>query len=126
MKADFVYTGIRVKDLEKSIEFYTKVLGMQVFGRQKIEEVGGEVVDLRSSKDGPELELNYYGKGSKHDVPYTVGEGLDHLAFHVEDMDKAIRESEEAGFPVVLEVRTAASRWVYITDPNGLYIELVS
>jgi len=41
MKADFIYTGIRVSDLEKSIEFYSKVLGMTVSGRETIEETGG-------------------------------------------------------------------------------------
>ncbi len=126
MKADFVYTGIRVRDLERSIAFYTKILNMQVTGRQKIKEVDGEVVSLQSKKGGPELELNFYEKGSTHDAPYTVGEGLDHLAFHVDNMDEAIREAEAAGHPVVLDVRTAKSRWVYIQDPDGIYIELLS
>ena len=126
MKADFVYTGIRVRDLERSIAFYTKILKMQVTGRQKIKKVDGEVVSLRSKKGGPELELNFYEKGSTHDAPYTVGEGLDHLAFRVGNMDEAIREAEAAGHPVVLDVRTAKSRWVYIQDPDGIYIELLS
>ena len=126
MKADFVYTGIRVRDLERSIAFYTKILNMQVTGRQKIKEVDGEVVSLRSKKGGPELELNFYEKGSTHDAPYTVGEGLDHLAFRVGKMDEAIREAEAAGHPVVLDVRTTKSRWVYIQDPDGIYIELLS
>ncbi len=126
MKADFVYTGIRVRDLERSIEFYTKILNMQVTGRQKIKEVDGEVVSLQSRKGGPELELNFYEKGSKHDAPYTVGEGLDHLAFRVDNMDKAIREAESAGHPVILNVQTDKSRWVYIQDPDGIYIELLT
>ena len=126
MKADFVYTGIRVRDLERSIAFYTKILNMQVIGRQKIKEAYGEVVSLQSKKGGPELELNFYEKGSKHDAPYKVGEGLDHLAFHVDNMDEAIREAESAGHPVVLEVKTDRSRWVYIQDPDGIYIELFS
>ena len=126
MKAEFVYTGIRVRDLERSIAFYTKILKMQVTGRQKIKKVDGEVVSLRSKKGGPELELNFYEKGSTHDAPYTVGEGLDHLAFRVGKMDEAIREAEAAGHPVVLDVRTAKSRWVYIQDPDGIYIELLS
>ena len=126
MKADFIYTGIRVRDLERSIAFYTKILKMQVTGRQKIKEVDGEVVSLRSKKGGPELELNFYEKGSTHDAPYTVGEGLDHLAFRVGNMDEAIREAEAAGHPVMLDVRTATSRWVYIQDPDDIYIELLS
>ena len=126
MKADFVYTGIRVRDLEQSIAFYTKILNMQVTGRQKIKEADGEVVSLQSKEGGPELELNFYEKGSKNEAPYTVGEGLDHLAFRVGNMDEAIREAEAAGHPLVLDVKTAKSRWVYIQDPDGIYIELLS
>ncbi len=125
MKTDFVYTGIGVSDLEKSVEFYTRVLGMKVIGRERIKETEGEVVELKSRKDGPSLELNFYRKGTQHDVPYLPGEGLDHLAFRVENLDNAIAEAARAGHPVVAEVKTERSRWVYIRDPDGLYIELM-
>jgi lactoylglutathione lyase len=126
MKAKFIYTGIRVKDLEESIDFYTRVLGMKVAGRSKIGAAKGEVVNLESEAGGHSLELNYYDAGSRFDTRFVVGEGLDHLAFQVEDLDKAIAEAKKAGHPPVLEMRTAKSRWAYIVDPNGIYIELVS
>lgn len=126
MKATFVYTGIRVKDLEKSIGFYTRVLGMSVIDRQKIKEADGEVVSMISYPGGPQLELNFYREGSSFDAPYAVGEGLDHLAFSVGDIDAAVEECTRAGYPVVQEIRTEKSRWVYIRDPDGIYIELVS
>jgi len=124
MKSRFRYTGIRVKDLDASVTFYTSVLGMKVRERNTIDEVKGVVVDLVSEDGGHPLELNYYEKGSPFDAPYEVGEGLDHLAFRVEDLDKAIAEAKKAGHPVVQEVKTATSRWVYIQDPNGIWIEL--
>ncbi len=126
MKTKFVYTGIRVTDLEKSIAFYTKVMGMSVVERQKIKEASGEVVLMACAQDGPQLELNWYEKGSAFDAPYAVGEGLDHLAFHVDDMDGAIEECTRAGHPIVQEIRTERSRWVYVRDPDGIYIELLS
>ncbi len=113
-----------MKDLEKSIEFYTKVLGMKVTGRNKIEASKGEVVGLVSEEGGHLLELNYYGEGSEFDTKYSVGEGLDHLAFQVDDLKKAIAEAQKAGYPVVLDMKTKTSRWTYIKDPNGIYIEL--
>jgi len=64
MKAKFTYVGIRVMNLEESIDFYTRVLGMTMLGRWKIEETKGETVDLQSEKDGFILELNYYEPGS--------------------------------------------------------------
>ena len=77
MKAKLIYTGIRVKDMDKSIEFYTKILGMKVTGRTKIDSTKGETVGLVSEQGGHLLELNYYGKGSNFDTKYGVGEGLD-------------------------------------------------
>src|SRR5271157_2503225 len=124
MKTKFTYTGIRVKDLEKSVNFYTKVLGMKEGGRSKIEQTGGEVVSLTTDEGGPVLELNYYGKGSKFDTEYVVGEGVDHLAFQVDDLDKAAEEAKKAGYPLVLDMKTPSSRWAYIQDPNGIFIEL--
>jgi lactoylglutathione lyase len=124
MKATFAYTGIRVKDLEESVKFYTQVLGMKEKGRNEIETSGGKVVGLVSKDGGPELELNYYGKGSKFATEYSPGEGLDHLAFQVDDLDKALEEAKKLGHPVTLEMKTPNSKWAYIQDPNGILIEL--
>jgi lactoylglutathione lyase len=124
MKARLIYTGIRVKDLERSVEFYTKVLGMKVTGRTRIEATKGETVGLVSEDGGHLLELNYYGRGSDYDVKYGVGEALDHLAFQVDDLKRALAEAEKAGYPVVLDMKTKTSRWTYIKDPNGIYVEL--
>jgi len=124
MKAKFRYTGIRVKNLEASVAFYTNVLGMKEIGRSTVDAVKGVVVDLVSEDGDHPLELNYYGKGSPFETEYEAGEGLDHLAFKVEDLDQALAEAKRAGYPVVNEIRTETSRWAYIQDPNGIWIEL--
>ena len=124
MKTKFKYAGLRVKDLDASIAFYTKVLGMMVLGRNRIEATKGAVADLVSEEGGFVLELNHYEKGSPYATNYSAGEGLDHLAFQVEDLDKALAEAKKAGHPVVLDMKTGTSRWAYIEDPNGIWIEL--
>jgi lactoylglutathione lyase len=126
MKTKFTYTGIRVKDLNQSLQFYTQVLGMKETGRSKIEQTKGEAVSLETHEGGPVLELNYYAKGSSFDTGYMAGEGIDHLAFQVDDLDKALAEAAKAGHPVVLDMKTSTSRWAYIQDPNGIFIELFS
>ena len=126
MKATFAYTGIRVKNLEESLRFYTELLGMRVIGRDKIEATGGEVASVKSEESGPEIELNYYPEGSKYATDYAVGEGLDHLAFRVGDLDEALAQFARAGHPTILEINTGKSRWAYVQDPNGIYIELVA
>ena len=125
MRARFEYTGIRVRDLEASIAFYTKVLGMRYLGKNEIAVVKGEVASLESEEGGFQLELNHYAKGSKYYTRYRAGEELDHLAFQVDDIDQFLEHAEKMGRPAVAEVKTEKSRWVYIKDPNGIWIEIV-
>jgi catechol 2,3-dioxygenase-like lactoylglutathione lyase family enzyme len=124
LKAKLVYTGIRVKDMDESIKFYTQVLGMKARGRHTIEATNGEVAGLVSEDGGPELELNYYREGSKYYEEYTEGQQLDHLAFQVENVEKALEEAKRFGHGSVLEIRTQTSMWAYVQDPNGIFIEL--
>jgi lactoylglutathione lyase len=124
MKSKFTYTGIRVKDLEASVAFYTKVLGMRERGRGEIPATKGITVDLVTEEGGANLELNYYKAGSRFATPYAAGEGLDHLAFRVDDLDKALAEANRAGHPTALDMKTESSRYAYIQDPNGIWIEL--
>ncbi len=124
MQAKLAYTGIRVRDLEASIRFYTQVLGMTERERGTIAETHGVVVDLVSGSGGPTLELNFYEPGTPFDAPYVPGEGLDHLGFKVGDLEGAVRSATQAGFPVIQEIRAAGQRWVYLEDPNGIWIEL--
>jgi len=124
MESKFSYVGIRVTNLEKSIEFYTKLLGMKIKGRGKVEQTKGETVGLESEKGGFALELNYYEKGSPYNTKYVAGEGLDHLAFQVENLDNALAEARKAGHPTKLEMKAGGGRWAYIEDPDGNWIEL--
>ena len=122
--AKFTYVGIRVTNLQKSIDFYTKLLGMKVAGRGKNEQTKGETVALQSEEGGFILELNYYEKDSPYNTKYVVGEGLDHLAFKVDDLDKALEEARLAGYRVILQMKAEGGRWAYIEDPDGIWIEL--
>jgi lactoylglutathione lyase len=124
MKSKLIYVGIRVTNLQRSIDFYTKVLGMNVKGRGKVDQTKGEAVGLESEKDGFVLELNYYEKDSPFNTKYVVGEGLDHLAFKVDNLEKALKEAKNAGHRTILEMKADGSRWAYIEDPDGIWIEL--
>ena len=124
MKSKFTYVGIRVTNLQRSIDFYTKILGMKVTGRGKVEQTKGETVSLESEKGGFILELNYYEEKSPYNTRYAVGEELDHLAFKVDNLDKALKEAKLAGYPTILEMKADGGRWAYIEDPDGIWIEL--
>jgi lactoylglutathione lyase len=124
MRARFEYVGIRVTNLQKSIDFYTKLLGMKIAGQSKNEQTKGETVALQTEEGSFILELNHYEENSPYNTPYITGEGLDHLAFKVDNLDKALEEAQQAGYRVILEMKANGARWAYIEDPDGIWIEL--
>ncbi len=124
MIAKFTYTGIRVKDLDATLKFYTTILGMTARSRSTIAATKGVVLDVVNEGGSHPLELNFYEKGSLFDTDYEAGEALDHLGFKVTDLDAAIAAAEKGGYHVIQEVKSNGSRWVYIQDPNGIWIEL--
>jgi lactoylglutathione lyase len=124
MRARFEYVGIRVTNLQKSIDFYTKLLGMKIAGRSKNAQTKGETVALQTEEGSFILELNHYEENSPYNTPYITGEGLDHLAFKVDNLDKALEEAQQAGYRVILEMKANGARWAYIEDPDGIWIEL--
>src|SRR5947208_12326491 len=125
MKAKFFYTGIRVKDLEASVKFYTTLLGMKVRSRNTVDAAKGTVVELVCEGEGGNtLELNYYEKGSSFDTKYEVGEGLDHLAFAIKDLDAALAEAAKAGHPVVQKMRGPGGRTATFRTRTGFGMKL--
>ncbi len=124
MKARFYYAGIRVRDLKRSIEFYTQGLGMKVVNRGKMGH-GGEYVQMVTPGTRLRLELNWYPKGSKFYTDYSVGEEMDHLAFVVEDVKKAFKEFVAKGAGVAVDPAHSKGTEVYIKDPDGIWIELL-
>jgi lactoylglutathione lyase len=124
MKARFVYVGLRVKDLDESVEFYTKFLGMKEGGRQRMEEKKGDLAVLKSSDGKFVLELTHYDEDSPYYTDYVVGEGLDHLGFGVDNLETTLRAAKRAGYRIAGDIKTPKSRWAYVEDPNGVWIEL--
>jgi len=111
--------------MKKSIEFYTKFLGMKDTGHSRIEAAKGNVAYLESGDTKVGIELNHYDSDSPFNAKYVVGEGLDHLAFGVRDLDASIRQAKKLGYRITTEVKTEKSRWAYVEDPNGIWIELI-
>jgi lactoylglutathione lyase len=124
LEAKFTYVGIRVKNMSKSIDFYTKLLGMKDKGHSRIEVTKGDVAFLESGDGKVGIELNHYDAKSSFNTKYVVGEGLDHLAFGVEDLDASLEQAKKFGYKFLKEIRTKKSRWAYVEDPNGIWIEL--
>ena len=123
----FIYTGIRVKNMDESIRFYTEVFGMEIAEkREKMEPTRGEVVTLKSPNSSQLLELNFYEEESPFYAPYMNGEDLDHLAFDVENLESTVLDLKRRGIEIVVEpYQIGGWREAFIRDPNGIWIELL-
>ena len=120
----FYYTGIRVRDLKKSLDFYTGVIGLKVVGKGTMPH-GGKYVHLRGKGSRQMLELNWYPEGSKFYSEYAAGDELDHLAFVVKDVKKAFKELIKSGAEPAISPKDSKGTEVYVKDPDGVWIELL-
>lgn len=121
-----LHTMLRVGDLERSIAFYTEVLGMQLLRRKDYPD--GEFT-LAFLGYGPEethtvLELTYnWGKTS-----YELGTAYGHIALGVEDIYAACEAIRAAGGKVVREpgpMKHGTTVIAFIEDPDGYKVELI-
>lgn len=126
MEYRFYYSGIRVRNLQRSLRFYTRALGMKVVNRGAMAH-GGKYVQLVGKGSKQKLELNWYPPGSRYAAKYTKGEELDHLAFVVDDVAKAHDDLVRHGAKSVVGPNRAAREHVevYVADPDGIWIELL-
>ena len=130
MEFRFVYTGLRVRDIERSLRFYTEILGMEVVDPlESFEPTRGKAVTVRSPNSSQLLELNWYEEGSQFGTAYTNGEELDHLGFEVENLQDAVKRLEDEGVQVMARPGTIGGslgwREAFVKDPDGIWIELV-
>jgi len=120
-----LYTGVRVRDLDRSIRFYRTVMGMRVSRKGEMSH-GGRWVELKSPGSHQRLELNWYPPGSKFHTSYRRGEELDHLAFRVKDVARTFEEVVAMGArPEVAPFREERYEFAFVSDPDGIWIELI-
>jgi catechol 2,3-dioxygenase-like lactoylglutathione lyase family enzyme len=114
------YTGIRVRDLERSRGFYTAGLGL-VAGRTGRMAAGGVWQELIDPESHAVLELNFY----PDQPPYREGDELDHLGFRVQDLDGTVRRLTGLGARIrIPPFRDGEERLAFLSDPDGVWIEL--
>ena len=118
------YFGIRVKNLEKSIEFYTKLIGLKVLRQGRMYH-GGKWVLLVDPRSHQRLELNWYPSNSPYATPYKTGEELDHIGFKVRDPESTFKNlvSRGAKPALVPKSKSGVKGIYYLKDPNGIWLE---
>lgn len=119
------HIAIIASDIDRSIDFYTQVLGMEVIRRVYRQERDSYKVDL--ALDGAYLIELFTFPGAPERPSYPEALGLRHLAFTVEDIDRSIADLQSKGVHTE-EVRIdpyTGCRCVFFADPDGLPLELV-
>jgi lactoylglutathione lyase len=121
----FTYTGIRTKDLKRSVEFYTRTMGMKEMQRGRM-RAGGIFVQMKSKGTEQRLELNYYPPAKKYYEDYVEGSELDHLAFWCDDVRKDYKKTLEGGATSAIEPWDEGRfTLAFVRDPDGIWIELI-
>jgi len=123
--AKVIHTMVRVRDLDKSLDFYAKAFGLEVADRFDFDDF--TLVYLRNAENDFEIELTL-NKG--RDTPYTHGDGYGHIAVCVDDLAGEHARLEALGFAPtpVKEMRHGGdvmARFFFVQDPDGYKIEVL-
>ena len=126
-KFQFLHMMVRVRDLEKSIEFYTKMLGMKELRRRESE--GGRYTNafVGYGEEGPNTVLEFTYNWDQEE-PYDIGSGYGHIALGVRDIYKVCEELEKAGANIPRPpgpLKHGTTHIAFVEDPDGYKIELV-
>ena len=123
----FLHTMLRVGNLQRSVDFYTQVLGMTLLRQSENPEYQYSLAFLGFEGGNPgqaEIELTYnWGVDS-----YELGTAYGHIALEVPDVHAAVDKIKAAGGNVTREpgpVKGGKTVIAFITDPDGYKIELI-
>jgi lactoylglutathione lyase len=121
-----LHTMIRVGDLQRSIDFYTRVLGMKLLRQQEYPEGRFTLafVGYGDENDNTVIELTHNWDTES----YELGEGFGHLAIEVDDVYKATDEIRQQGGKIIRDagpMNAGTTIIAFVEDPDGYAIELL-
>ena len=119
-----LHTMIRVKDVDKSLDFYTKLFGMELAEKRRLEDCW--LYFLTDKESGQQIELTYNDETPENG--YEIGSGFGHFAFGVDSMDEFTKKLNSLGYSYLYEpfdLTGKGSLIAFIKDPDGYEIELI-
>ena len=121
MKVKYLHTMVRVKNIEKSKEFYCDLLGLKEIKRKESEEGKFTLVFLAApNQEDIALELTYNWNSTEI---YSEGRNFGHLAFEVSDIYEICIKLEKAGVTINRPPRDG--RMAFVRSPDNISIELL-
>jgi len=116
----FLHTMVRVNDVDKSLEFYIKQLGLVETRRVDVPEGKFTLIFLATEPGAPEIELTHNWNSEEE---YTVGRNFGHLAFEVDDIYALCEKLMAQG--VTINRPPRCGHMAFIKSPDNVSIELL-
>lgn len=119
MNFRYAHNNINVLNLEESIAFYQKALGLTIQKKKKAEDGSFELVFLTDREAKHNIELTWL---RDRQDPYNLGDNEIHMAFITDDFEAAYRLHKEMG---CICFENKAMGLYFISDPDGYWIEIL-
>ena len=119
MKFRMDHENLNVFDMERSVAFYEKALGLHVIRERKAPDGSFRIVFMGNDTTDFQLELTWT---TEYDRPYDLGDCEFHLCFRTDDLEGARKLHEEMG--CVCFVNPAMGVY-FIQDPDGYWLEIL-
>ena len=116
----FLHTMLRVKDLDRALDFYVNKLGLKEIRRKEVPKGKFTLVFLATEKGEPEIELTYNWDQTEE---YSEGRNFGHLAFLVDDIYATCEKLKEAGVTINRPPRDG--HMAFVRSPDGQSVELL-
>ena len=120
----FLHTMIRVKDIEKSLKFYTDVLNMKFDHKKRLDDCW--LYFLSDEENTCQIELTVNDETPEDG--YIIGNGFGHFALSVNSLDEFSEKINKLGYSYLyppFDLNGKGSRIAFINDPDGYEIELI-
>jgi len=118
-----LHTCLNVSNMDRSIEFYTKHVGLQFVSRREVKQNNAEIAFLED-KDGGAIELTQW----RDKKELKEGDNFDHIAFRVNNIDSTVQDLRGHGVTIAMEpfsLQGSSSKIAFIKDPDGNWLELI-
>ena len=119
MKFRMIHENFNVSDLDVSLAFYEKALGLKEIRRKTAKDGSFIIVYVGNEETDFELELTWL---EEHPQKYDLGEEEFHLAFRADDFEAAHALHEEMG---CIAFENHEMGIYFITDPDGYWLEII-
>jgi len=118
-----LHTCLNVTDLNRSIQFYTKRMGLKFVSRREVKQNNAEIAFLRDENTGA-LELTHW----RNKQSLAEGDNFDHIAFETDDIESSVRDLRANGVTIAMEpfsLQGSSGKIAFVKDPDGNWLELI-